>query len=132
MRGLWESRMVVVCVSVLSCVPLHGSMDCSPPGSSVHRISQARTLEWVAISFSRGASHPGIELTSPALADRFFTTEPPGKVRENSSQVHLLFFSYIQPGKCGHGAGTKMNHFSVMWVPSCRHKRENLRSVKTC
>ena len=31
-------------------------MDCSPPSSSVHRISQARTLEWVAISFSRGSS----------------------------------------------------------------------------
>ena len=28
-------------------------MDCSPPGSSVHGISQARTLEWVAISFSK-------------------------------------------------------------------------------
>ena len=33
-------------------------MDCSPPGSSVHRISQARILEWVAISFSRGFSQP--------------------------------------------------------------------------
>ena len=32
------------------------SMDCSPPGSSVHGISQARILEWVAISFSRGSS----------------------------------------------------------------------------
>ena len=31
-------------------------MDCSLPGSSVHRISQARILEWVAISFSRGSS----------------------------------------------------------------------------
>ena len=31
-------------------------MDCGPPSSSVHRISQARTLEWVAISFSRGFS----------------------------------------------------------------------------
>ena len=31
-------------------------MDCSPPGSSVHRILQARVLEWVAISFSRGSS----------------------------------------------------------------------------
>ena len=30
--------------------------DCSPPGSSVHRISEARVLEWVAISFSRGSS----------------------------------------------------------------------------
>ena len=33
-------------------------MDCSPPGSSVHRILQARVLEWVAISFSRGSSWP--------------------------------------------------------------------------
>ena len=32
--------------------------DCSPPGSSVHRISQARMLEWVAISFSSGFSQP--------------------------------------------------------------------------
>ena len=33
-------------------------MDCSPPGSSVHGISQARILEWVMISFSRGSSQP--------------------------------------------------------------------------
>ena len=33
-------------------------MDCSPPGSSVHGISQARILEWIAISFSRGYSCP--------------------------------------------------------------------------
>ena len=32
-------------------------MDCSPPGSSVHGISQARILEWVSIPFSRGSSH---------------------------------------------------------------------------
>jgi len=31
-------------------------MDCSPPGSSVHGFFQARILEWVAISFSRGFS----------------------------------------------------------------------------
>ena len=33
-------------------------MDCSPPGSSIHGILQARILEWVAISFSRGSSQP--------------------------------------------------------------------------
>ena len=33
-------------------------MDCSPPGSSVHEILQARILEWVAVSFSRGSSRP--------------------------------------------------------------------------
>ena len=33
-------------------------MDCSPPGSSVHGIPQARILEWVAISSSRASSRP--------------------------------------------------------------------------
>ena len=36
-----------------SCPTLYDPMDCSPPGSSVHGILQARTLEWVAISFSK-------------------------------------------------------------------------------
>ena len=39
-----------------SCPTLFDSMDCNPPGSSVHGILQARILEWVAISFSRGSS----------------------------------------------------------------------------
>ena len=56
-------------------------MDCSLPGFSVHETSQARILEWVAISFLRGFFNPGIKpkyLAYPALAGRFFTTEPPG------------------------------------------------------
>ena len=47
------------CVSVAQpCLPLCDSMNCSPPGSSVHEILQARILEWVAIPFSRGSSPP--------------------------------------------------------------------------
>ena len=41
-----------------SCLTLCYPVDCSPPGSSVHGIFQARILEWVAISFSRGSSRP--------------------------------------------------------------------------
>ena len=41
-----------------SCPTLCDPMDCSLPGSSVHKIFQARILEWVAISFSRGSSQP--------------------------------------------------------------------------
>ena len=48
-------------------------MDSSPPGSSVHGISQARILEWVAISFPGGLHNPAIEPESPALAGGFFT-----------------------------------------------------------
>ena len=64
-------------------------MDCSPPGSSVRGIFQARTLEWVVISSSRGSSDPGIELeslVSPALAGRFFTTVLPEKPCVDISQ----------------------------------------------
>ena len=46
------------CLVAKSCPMLYDHMDCSPPGSSVHGNSQARTLEWVAISFSRGSSGP--------------------------------------------------------------------------
>ena len=38
------------------CLTLRDPMDCSLSGSSVHGISQARVLEWIAISFSRGSS----------------------------------------------------------------------------
>ena len=41
-----------------SCPTQWDPIDCSPPGSSVHGILQARVLEWVAISFSRGSSRP--------------------------------------------------------------------------
>jgi len=54
-------------------------MDYSPPGSSVHGISQARTLEWVAISFSRVSSQPRYQTYISCIAGRFFTAEPPGK-----------------------------------------------------
>ena len=41
-----------------SCLTSCDHMDCSPPGFSVHGISQARTLEWVAISYPRGSFWP--------------------------------------------------------------------------
>jgi len=52
-------------------------MDCSPPGSSVHGILQARILEWVAMPSSDDLLDPGIKLTSfmsSALAGKIFTT----------------------------------------------------------
>ena len=51
-------------------------MDHSPPGSSVHGISQARILEGVAVSFSRGSSRPRDRTRVSCIAGRFFTAEP--------------------------------------------------------
>ena len=54
-----------------SCPTLCDPMDCSPPGSSVHGTFQARILEWVAISFSRGSSRPKDQTWVSCTADRF-------------------------------------------------------------
>ena len=67
------------CLVAESCLTLCIPMDCIPPGSSVHGISQARILEWVTIFFSRDLPDPGIRPESPALAGGFFTTKSPGK-----------------------------------------------------
>ena len=62
-----------------SCPALCDPMDCSPLGSCVCGILQARTLEWVAISSSKGLPQLGMEPVCPALAGGFFTGEPSGK-----------------------------------------------------
>ena len=79
-------------------------VDRSPPGSSVHGIFHAGTLEWIAISYSRGCSNPGIEpacLTSRALAGGFFTTvliqapsgiiQAPSGIIQAPSGIKVLF-----------------------------------------
>ena len=76
-------------------------MDSSPPGSTFHGISQARLLEWVATSFSRGSSQPGMEPASPALADEFFTTYDVG-----FSEDSLIF----KEENLALGPGTRLNH----------------------
>ena len=62
-------------VSARSCSTLSNPMDCSPRGSSVHKISQARILEWVATCFSRGSSWPRDRThvsCVPCIAGRLF------------------------------------------------------------
>ena len=63
---------IVVLVAQL-CPTLCDPMDCSPPGPSVHEIFQARILEWVAISFSRGSSQPRDQTRVSCTTGRFFT-----------------------------------------------------------
>ena len=66
------------CLVAKLCLTLCDPMDCSPPGSSVRVIFQARILEWVTIFFSRASSNPEIELMSPmspALASGVFAAK---------------------------------------------------------
>ena len=71
-------------------------MDCSPPGSSVHGISKARILEWVAIRFSRGSFWPRYWTQVSCIAGRFFTN---WATREAQS-VLLLFSHSVVSDSC--------------------------------
>ena len=57
-RGTWWATVQSGAKSPKSCPTLCDPMDCSPPGSSLPGVFQARILEWVTTSFSRGSSQP--------------------------------------------------------------------------
>ena len=107
---------------------------CSPPDSSVHGILQARILEWVAISSSRGSSNPGIQPMSPpspARAGRFLTTVPPEKLfMPRLKSVSLATSSPQKPCQChspSPTARTQCSHINVSVkldpaISHCYHK----------
>ena len=84
-----------------SCDP----MDCYPPYSSLHGISQTKILEWVAISFCRGSPNSGIEPMSPALqADSLPQSHPECILNCFSlSDSVTLWTIYSLPGCSAHG-----------------------------
>ena len=109
--------------SLQSYPTLSNPMDCSPTGSSVRGILQARILEWVAILFSRGSSRPrdrtGVSCSS-YTAGGFFTTEPPGSkpipltMHPVTSKFRpppcakghdILTAPQVMKGECGLGVG---------------------------
>ena len=103
-------------------------MDCSPPGSSVHRILQSTILEWVAIPFSGASSHPGIKPGSPALQVDSLPSEPPGKPIkthcDSSYQIMLTnSFSSSQNSE-------NINHQEKTW-PTKRKLRHKSVAQKT-
>ena len=63
-------------------------MDCSLPGSSLQGISQARILEWVAISSSRGSSRPRDQTQVSCIVGRFCSTKLSGKSPPNELRRH--------------------------------------------
>ena len=78
----WPCLSIIVKVSVAqSCLTLCDPMDCSPPGSSVYGILQARILEWVAFPFSRGSSQPRDRAWVSGIAGGFFIIWATGKLQ---------------------------------------------------
>ena len=68
-----QSFLIIRCSCAQLCPILCDPMDCSPPGSSVHGILQARTLEWAAISFFGGSSWPRVRTHISCIVGGFFT-----------------------------------------------------------
>ena len=86
------------------CLTLCELMDCSPPGSSVYGILQARILEWVAMLFFRDLPKSGIEPRSPALQADSLPSEPPGKPNTLEYQLNAaprLLAGNNVTGECG-------------------------------
>ena len=85
---LWIGRLAAAAKSLQSCPTLCDRRDGSPPGSPVPGILQARTLEWVAISFSNQCmkvkSESEVAQSCPTLSDPM-NCSPPG------SSVHGIF-----------------------------------------
>ena len=77
LTGKMGFSVLRVCSVAPLCQLFCDPIDCSQPGSSVHGISQARMLEWVAMPSSGELPDPGIEIVSPispVLAGKLFTT----------------------------------------------------------
>ena len=94
------------------CPSLCNPMDCSPPGSSVHGILQARILEWAAISFTRGSSWPKDRTQVCYTAGRFFT---------------IWAFREFYLEKLNAEGNT--NHKPSIWAPSHKSSRGSIGSI---
>ena len=93
----WLTKFCYLKVKLLSHVQLCDPMDCSLPGFSIHGIFQARVLEWVAISFSRGSSWPRDQTQVSCIAGRRFTLWATREAHQSSVtwRYALRWISYV-------------------------------------
>ena len=119
--------MVLTCWSEVaqSCPTLCDSMDCSLPGSSIHGIFQARILEWIAISFSRGTSWPRNWTQVSCIVGRCFTVWATVVGMLNAQM--LCFF--IGSWSYHPGAGGAQERACILWTTawSCKGSYHILR-----
>ena len=107
-------------VKSLSCVWLFVTpMDCSPLDSSVHGIFQARVLEWVAISFSRGSSQPRDQtcVSCHSCSKNGSVPSEPWRTKFIVSVVFLLVTKYWDPQQNTAGLGTGLSADASKWGP---------------
>ena len=91
MHILYHKNLCAVCLVAQSCPTNCDPVDCSPPGSPVYGILQARILEWVAMPSLGHLPDPGIKLRSPALQEESLPPKPP----EKSIRIYHLIDHYL-------------------------------------
>ena len=110
---------VCVCSVAQSWPSVCDHMDCSPPGSSIHGIFQARMLEWLPFPTSGDLPDPRIKSASlayPSLTGGFFTTMPPGKLE------NLIFILKTKNQ-------TKSIKTTSLIVPECLNAASQVSSI---
>ena len=100
---LMRTAIVLDCYLLFNCSVVFWlfwhPMGCSPLDCSVHVFFQARILEWVAISFSRGSSQPRDRTYVSWIGKRILYTEPPGKLYwTRATLLNLFQLGYLWKG----------------------------------
>ena len=101
-----------------SCPTLCDPVDCSLPGSSVHGILQARILEWVAISFSRGSSRPRDRTPVSHIGGRRFNL---WATREAPYPSAVTFLPSKSFPPCRHSQGATTKYIIYTYYEECIH-----------
>ena len=91
-------------------------MDCTPPGSPIHGILQARILEWVAISFSRESFWLRDRTQVSCIAGRFFIAEPPAAAAAKSLQSCPTLYDPIDGSPPGSTVPGILQARTLEWV----------------
>ena len=120
-----------VCVLITqSCLTLWDPMDCTPPGSSVHGIPQARILEWVAIPFSIRSFWPGIEPDSPTFQADSLRSEPSGTIIFNDWTIFHCTEVLPNPSSCCLLHNRPINQETSCWGKQYRLYLESQQTEK--
>ena len=98
-------------------------MDCSPPGSSVHGILQARILEWVAIQFSRGSSQLRDWTQVSSIAGRFFTIWATRETLYTGVGCHALLQGIFPTQRLNPGLSHALHVDSLPSESCCMHAK---------
>ena len=101
-----------------SCLTLCDPMDCSPPGSSLHGILQARVLESVAISFSRGSSRPRDRTQVSHIPGRRFNLwalRILGSLNSTTFLQKIFYSKYTMKNMCS--GASRVSEKLMKWSP---------------